>query len=224
MTIELFARIVYIGMFLSVCIVLMSFFRFNQRSTESRLVGLIYLLSLCTYMSMSILALKGKDVNIPQTIHKISMVIALTVMYNVALGKRYKGYLTVVGAGFLLFAVPNLFLWEKNDISTNTLILSSFIILVYSIIYLYRLLVDLPVEKLHRVPMFWFNAAFLIMNAGTLFLFLFTSYLVKVLNNQLLIYWTFHNILSIVQQLVIMIGLWQDLRNIKLRSSSLSAR
>jgi hypothetical protein len=86
------------------------------------------------------------------------------------------------------------------------------------------LLVELPVQQLQTVPMFWFNAAILIYRAGALFLFLFTPYLVKVLNNDLLIYWSFHNILTIVHQIVITIGLWQDLRNIRSRSLSPSVQ
>ena len=101
-------------------------------------------------------------------------------------------------------------------------LLNHIILIVYCILYCYRLLVDLPVQHLQRVPMFWFNSAILIFNAGTLFLFLFASYLVEVLNNDLLIYWSFHNILNIIQHLIVIIGLWQDLRNIRLRSSSLS--
>ena len=76
----------------------------------------------------------------------------------------------------------------------------------------------LPVQELQRLPMFWYVTSNLVYNAGTLFLLLFTTYLVEVLHNDLLIYWSFHNILDIIQDLLIMLGLWQDLRNIRLHS------
>lgn len=220
MTLEIFLRIANGPTVLSVLVVLMSVFRFKRRGTESKLMGLTFIVGPIAFLSLGILHLKGKNVNIPASIETILYFIGLTMVYNFTLRGRYKIFFLVAALFFTTCAVINLLFGQQNDINTYSMVLRSIILIGYCILYFYRLLVDLPVQHLQRVPMFWFNSAILIFNAGTLFLFLFTSYLVEVLNNDLLIYWTFHNILNIVQHLVIMVGLWQDLRNIKSRSSS----
>lgn len=219
MTLQTFLLIVQFQVVLSVLVVLMSVLHFRQKSTETKLIGLTFTFSVIFYFSVGLLQLKGKNVNIPQSISAIFYFLVLTVMYNVALRGRYKKVFLAVAIFFVTFAVSNLLFGQQNDNNTYSKAVRSIILICYCIVYCYRLLVDLPVQHLQRVPMFWFNSAVLIFNAGTLFLFLFTTYLVEVLHNDLLIYWTFHNILNIIQHLVIMIGLWMDLQNIKLRSS-----
>jgi len=223
MTFKLYQQIGEVGPALSIVIVMMSFFRYSVRDVKSKLVGLFHFLSLATYGSVATLDLRGMEVNIPQNIYAIANFIILIVVYYHALNKRYRNFYLVVGIGFLTFGLFNILFWQRMNFNTYTMTVGSFIVVINCILYWYRLMIDLPVQQLQRVPMFWFNSAFLIYNAGALFLFLFTEYLVKVLHNNLLIYWTFHNILIFVQQLVIIIGLWQDLRNIKSRSSLPSA-
>ena len=220
MTLEVFLQIVHLQIALSVLVFLMSVLYFKRRRIESKLMGLIIIFSLITFFSLGLLQLKGKDVNIPQSINAILYFIVLTITYHFALHGQYRKLFSGAAIFFITFSVGNLLFGQQYDNNTYSRAVGSLILIGYCILYLYRLLVDLPVQHLQRVPMFWFNAGILIFNAGNLFLFLFTPYLEEVLNNDMLIYWTFHNILNIVQHLVIMIGLWQDLRNIKLRSSS----
>jgi hypothetical protein len=63
--------------------------------------------------------------------------------------------------------------------------------------------------------MFWFNSGILIFHAGAFFLFSFSSYLVNVQKNDMMMYWSFHNMLSIVERLLILIGLYYDLKFLK---------
>jgi hypothetical protein len=88
-------------------------------------------------------------------------------------------------------------------------------LIIYSLLYFYVLMRDLPSLYIHQIPMFWFNSGILIFHAGTFFLFSFVSYLVNVRNDDLIAYWSFHNMLSIVERLIIMIGLCYDLKFLK---------
>ena len=220
MTIETFLKIAQAQIVLSGIALVMVVLYLKEKSTESKLMGLIFAINVITYFSIGIFQLKGKNVNIPQSISGILYFLVLTAIYNFTLKGNYKKLFLTVSVFFVAFAIGNLLFGQQNDNNTYSKALRSIILICYCILYGYRLLTDLPVQHLQRVPMFWFNAAFLIFNAGTLFLFLFTNYVNEVLHNDLLIYWTFHNILNIVQHLILMIGLWQDLRNIRLRSSS----
>ena len=75
-------------------------------------------------------------------------------------------------------------------------------------------MVELPAQHIHHLPMFWINSAFLFYHAGTFFLFAFTAYIIVVLKNDLLVYWTFHNLLSIIEHMIILIGLYYDLKSL----------
>lgn len=200
-------------------VVLMAFIPLRSRPVETRGIGLTALLLIVTMLALGVLDLKGMNVNIPQNVNTIIHYLILVYVYYVILGKRYRYLLLVTAICFVLFSVFNMVFWQRTNLNTYSLAIRALFMLTYCILYWYRLLVELPVQQLHRLPMFWYNAGLLIYNAATLFLFLFFSYFVDVLHNDMLIYWTFHNILSAIQFLVFMIGLWQDLRNIKSRSS-----
>ncbi len=82
--------------------------------------------------------------------------------------------------------------------------------ITYCLLYFYVLMQDLPSLYVHQFPMFWFNSGLLIFHAGTFFLFSFHAYLVNVLKNNMLIYWSFHNMLSIIEHIIFLIGLYYD--------------
>ena len=224
MKVELFFIMGYASTGLALLIFLMAFVPYQRRKAESRLIGGASLISVVTHLILLFGSFRGKDVNLPQNLAMLLIFLLSAAAYYHVLNRRYQRFFLISTVGVICFGVCNLLFLQKDDYNTYTVVLSSFILIIYCIVYLYRLLVDLPEQQLHLVPMFWFNAAILIYRAGTLFLFLLTPYLVKVLNNDLLIYWSFHNILNVVQQIVIIIGLWQDLRNIKSRSLSPSVR
>jgi hypothetical protein len=165
----------------------------------------------------------GKDINIPPSIVSIVAPVILFCMFYVAWRRRYGVFVLIVCILQFLFGACNFIFVQKNDINSYTQTASSIPLLLFCVIYFYRLLIDLPAQHLHKHPMFWICTAILIYNAGTLFLSIFTHYLVEVLANDFVLYGNFTLIMAIIQQLVVLIGLWQDLRNIKSHSSSLSA-
>lgn len=220
MTLESFLLLFKIQTTLSALIVILSFIFFDKRQIEVKLIGLAFLLSMLGDFAVYFLPLRGKDVNIPSHISFILIFIATCVLFNISLKSKYKTLITWICVIFSLAAIGNLLFVQKKDINSYNQIGSAIIFLLFSILYFYRLLIDLPAQQLHRLPMFWFCTSILIFNAGTLFLSVFTTYLVEVLHNDFLLYGTFQIIMYIIQHIVVMIGLWQDLRNIKSPSSS----
>jgi hypothetical protein len=224
MTIESFLLVFKIQSTLSAVIILLSFVPFNKRQMEVRLIGVAFFVSLLGDLAVYFLPLRGKDVNIPGHVSSLLMFIIFCILFNIALKNKYRTIISGVCIAFCLAAIVNHSFFQKKDINSYNQIASAIIFIVFCILYFYRLLVDLPAQQLHRVPMFWFCTSILIFNAGTLFLSVFTTYLVEVLHNDFLFYGTFTFIMIIIQQLVAMIGLWQDLRNIKSPSSLPSAQ
>lgn len=221
MTIEKFLVIAQVIMVLGGIIVVLSWVYFKRRAIEIKLIGLNYVPPILGYFSLGIFNLHGLPVNIPQNIETYCHFVILGTLYYFALQKRYTRIFVTVFIVFSIFAFINAFFVQKMYFNSYTVALSNSILIVYCITYFYRLLIDLPAQHLQRLPMFWFSAAFLMHSAGALFLYLFTAYLTKFFFNDVLIYWTFHNILNIFQEILIIIGLAVDLRNIT--SSPVSA-
>lgn len=216
MTTELYIVLVYVQTALSALIAGLAFWKFTFRSTVVKLVGLAFLVGFISNILAMVMNLVFRlNPNLPQSIYKIVYFCVIGLIYYHASGKRNKLVYNFFCVAFTAFAVVNLLFIQKMQINSYTSILSAIIIIIYSVNYFYRLMIDLPTINLQRLPMFWFNAAFLLFHSGALFLFVFTDYLVNVLNNNLLVYWGFHNILNIVAHLIVLVGLWIDLRNIK---------
>jgi len=196
----------------------MSAVYFRRRIIETKVIALHFLLAFAPYLAIVFLELKGKTINIPQNIYMLVQMFTVSLLFAVVLGKKYKNLLLSLGLIYCIFWFVNFIFFQKDDLNTHTKVFGSIIFIFYCLLYYHKLLTDLPIQTLQRMPMFWYVTSNLVYNAGTLFLLLFVSYLIEVLHNDLLIYWSFHNILDIIQDLLVMVGLWQDLRNIRLHS------
>ena len=104
---------------------------------------------------------------------------------------------------------------SKVEMSSNTLTFTSLLFIVFAVRYFYLLIRDLPTDQIQRLPMFWVNTGVLIYFAGGLFLFAMRNYLISVFHDDQTIYWSFHNFLNIVKNLLFAVALWQDLRKPK---------
>jgi hypothetical protein len=155
------------------------------------------------------------NVNYSASIYRIIAFPLISTLYFYALGKQHRKSFFYINIAYFIFAVLNVLFIQKSTINTYALVLNSILVIIFCLYYFYWLLKELPTAQLQRLPMFWINSAFIIYFSGNLFLFVFTSYLVHVLNSNLLVYWTIHNILGIIEGLMIVIALWLDLRNIK---------
>jgi len=181
----------------------------ERKRNDIRLVGLICLagfVSNCLALLFATLRLSGA-INIPPSIYDYLFIFLVTILYNDQTSKKHERFLRVIPILYLIFGVVNLFFFQKEQINSYTKFASSLIVITYCAIYFYRMMMDLPTLEVHKLPMFWFNSAFLIYHAGTVFLFAFTSYLIHVLKDNMLIYLSFHNVLSILTHLIMMVGI-----------------
>lgn len=215
MTLQVLNFIVYTQTALSLGVAIYSIVKWKQKETYIKLVGLLFFAGfLSNTISQSLyLSGYGKLVNIPNSVYDLVSFCLLILIYYYALNKKYGGFFFFICLFFLVMATMNLFFIQKSLINSNIMFLRAIIIICLCVFYFYRLMVELPVTYLHRMPMFWINSAFLIYNAGALFLFAFTSYITTVLKDNLVLYWSFHNILSIIEHLVVLIGLTYALTN-----------
>lgn len=211
MTIEAFKIIFQTCEVLNLIVLALCLYRLFSRSREVQLLALIYLSSSVTFIVAN--QLSGFARNAPQNYWIMLNGIAVILIYDAAWNRRYKMVSVASLLVFVSFALWNIIWGQRNLFNSYTIAFGSLIFVANSLLYFYHLLIKLPVQKLGELPMFWFNAAFLFYYAGSLFIF--AAYVVEVFRNSLLLYWGIQNILRIFQFMLIMVGLYFDLRRLR---------
>jgi hypothetical protein len=181
----------------------------EKKRLDVKLIGLICLTGfICNALALLFARLgMTSAINIPPSIYDYLLLILVTILYNDQTFRKHQNFFKVIPVLYLVFGILNLIFFQREQINSFTKLVSALIIILYCAIYFYRMMKDLPTLEVHKLPMFWFNSGFLIYNAGTVFLFAFTSYLIHVLKDNMLIYFSFHNVLSILHHLIFVIGL-----------------
>src|SRR5688572_6554574 len=218
MTLEIFFLLFLAQTVLSAVVAILSFFRFRLRSIVVRLVGFVFLGGCLANIASWIIVQTGTFrgfINVPYPIYLMISMVIYSRLYFILLHKKPEGFFIAMASIYLLFALVNIFFIQKTTPNSYSYLFHSAILLMYCLLYFYILMHDLPSLYVHHLPMFWFNSALLIFHAGTFFLFSFTAYIVNVLKNNMLIYWSFHNILSIIEHLIFLVGLYYNLRTLK---------
>lgn len=213
MTLETFLAIAHFNTSLSPVVAGIALYHFKKRNILVKLLGLDFLLGFLTNITALLFWRGGhfKYVNLPMSLYFLSNFSILSALYFYALKKQGLNWFVLAVITCLIFGIVNICFIQKTSVNSYSFVLQSFIIVMYALIYFFYLLAEQP-ARFHHLPMFWFNSAFILFHAGNFFLFAFTSYLVNVLQNRLIIYWSFHNGLSIVEHFMILTGLYYDLR------------
>ena len=220
MTIEQYVTLAHLQTALSATVAILCFIKFKYRDAITRLIGLVFFTSFLANMTSFFFhqfPTLNAFVNTAYPAFSIISFILLSRVYYLSLRTIPMKWFVIGAVVFISFALMNLFFLQKLTLNSYTNIFYSFILIIYCLLYFYTLMRDLPSLYVHHLPMFWFNSALLIFHAGAFFLFAFTSYLVNVLKNDLLIYWSFHNMLSIIEHFIIMVGIYYDFKFFRAR-------
>jgi hypothetical protein len=215
MTFEQFLITYYTQTALSGIVAIVALIYFKSRSIQIKLIGFSFLLSfICNGLAFVFLKLGHISyINLPQNIYHLLNLCIVIALYYSALAPNYRIWLFTALAICVPFSFYDTFIDYKSFVESYFPFVQSMFIITFTILYFYRLLIDMPAVHLHRLPMFWFNSAFLFFHAGTLFLWAFSSYLMHVLNDKMTEYWSFHNTVSILQHIIILIGLRADFKS-----------
>ena len=213
MTLDQFFITSYIQTALSGIVAAAAFMRFTSRSMVVKLVGCSFLLGfVCNAVAIFLYNTYPQYSNIPQTLYFIFNFLIISALFYNAFQGQYRVWIFIALAVCIPFSFYDAIILKKNFLDSYSPFAKSFFSITFSVLYFYKLMVDMPAVHLHRLPMFWFNSAFLFFNAGTLFLYAFTGYLIHVLHNDMLAYWSFHNSLSILEHIIILVGLFFDFK------------
>ena len=147
-------------------------------------------------------------------IYVIAEFILIGWMYQLYLYKLYnRNIIPILILAFSIFSVINsLFIQSIQTFNTHSRPIGNFIFIIFSISYFYKLLKELKIRYLELNPMFWINTGILIYFSGSLFLFIFSNYLLKN-STQNNLFWTIHAGLNIFINIFYAIGLWLSREN-----------
>jgi len=146
-------------------------------------------------------------VNIPPSVYDPFAILIISMIYSRYGKSRYRYAFFAIAAVYILIACVNFFFIQKQTITSYAKLLGSLIVIGYCVFYFYQLIVTDSVKHLQKRMMFWLSAAFLIYHSGALVLFAFTSYLINKFPNDMIMFMSFHNLLSVVSQLIIIAGM-----------------
>lgn len=215
MKIEHYLLLAFIQTVLSVVVAFLSFFKFRSRDVVVRLIGFVFLTGALANTAAYLLVRSGTFrgyINLPPSIYLMISLCLFSRIYFILLGKKNARVFQAVSIAFVCFSLFNIFFLQGTQINSYSRIFYAAIVIVYCLLYFYLLMKDLPSLYLHHLPMFWFNSGLLLFHAGAFFLFSFQDYLVNVVKNDMLIYGSFQTTLSIVEHIIIIVGLGYDFR------------
>ena len=139
-------------------------------------------------------------------------ILLLILYYKVFNNPKWFWIFLSLALSCILFFFFNVIFLQQEKINSYSDSISACVFIVLAVLFLYKLMKDLPTLEVYRLPMFWVNVAVLLYFAGNLFLFIISNYLVTVLKDKLLIYWTFHNFLGITKNILFAVGFYMSFR------------
>ena len=107
---------------------------------------------------------------------------------------------------FLVLQTPIVF----NSFSAYA---NGILMIIFSLSFLYRVMVEMPVERVQSLPLFWLSFGVLVYYGGNTFLFLFNNYLIERLPRSHRVIWMLHNVLNISKNLFLFLTLWANYKN-----------
>ncbi len=109
----------------------------------------------------------------------------------------------------MLSALNTLFLQDIDMFNTYARSLEGILVILLCLVWCYRTLLEMKIQRLEQDPVFWVNTGFLLYFSGSVLLFAFSNYIVDI-NRALNLYiWAFHALFSLLLYFFITLGLWK---------------
>ncbi len=227
MTIEHFLLTAELQTFLLGLLAILCFVKYRSRTSVVRLMGFIFLAGFMANICSWLLTRTGvfrEYSNLPGIFYFVLTIGLFSYVYIVVLFRKKLLLAILITTASALIAFINFYHVQKTSVNSNVFVIHAGVMISYSLWYFYVLMRDLPSLHIHQMPMFWFNSAFLVLGAGTFVLYAFTSYLIHVLRDDMVTYWSIHNMLSIFAHLIVLIGLYFDFRQLNSHSDETGRR
>lgn len=111
-----------------------------------------------------------------------------------------------IGFAFLLFYVGNaLWLQPMDTNNTYSILVAGILLILFSILFFYRVISEMSLGPLEKSPAFWINASVLLYYAGSILILGLDNFKEGSLAQSV---WIFHSSFNILHYLLLTVGLW----------------
>ncbi len=164
-------------------------------------------------VSLLVLKLRLPVVNVVASSYAAVGVPLFGVFFYHAIGSpRLKKWFVSVNIVYVTFALVNFTLIQTNHINSYTHTIQSILIASYSILYYFQLLKDLPTQEVQTLPLFWVVSGLFLAYSGYIAIFGMTEYMISHRNDPNIVPSIMHHVLTVIQNVLIAIGVWLQLR------------
>jgi hypothetical protein len=135
----------------------------------------------------------------------------IALFYHRFFGRFYPHWLMpLLMVFFTGFAILNsLLLQPLNQYNTYARGLEALMVIALALLCFYKILTELPAERLDKHPVFWINAGYLLYFAGSLFFLILSNSVINESNRALiLMVFGLHSLLMVLMHLLVGVGLW----------------
>jgi hypothetical protein len=116
-------------------------------------------------------------------------------------------------ATVIIFSIVNGVYFQKETINSFSAALLALYILFFCIVYFYKLLRELPADRIQTLPLFWIVSALFFIQSGKLVLQSVVHYMTTIRNDDLIVLWSIYNGLAIINNFITAYGVWLYLRS-----------
>ena len=196
--------------FLSGAIAAISLFHFKEREAAIKAIAPIFIISFVCNVAQFLLYISGINVNFVIAFYDFPTIVAFYYFYNIITEGKYRSLLLTITTVVLVWGLyVTFFVQTPGNVTSYMKLGMSFMQTFFAILYFYHLMKELPTIHIHKLPAFWFNAAFLLYASGTIFLYASLKFIVET-NATVMGFWIFHNLEFIILQLLVLLGLYFD--------------
>lgn len=143
------------------------------------------------------------------TMYQIVELGLLLWMYYLAFDNKKLKSLTIATVTVLTaLGIINWIFIQKGGINSYTFAIDSLTLWGVSLYFFFWYAVSTQRKNPVQKALFWINTGLVIYLSATLLLFMATEYLITVVNDDLIAYWTYHNIMAIIANIFFFYGLW----------------
>lgn len=134
----------------------------------------------------------------------------LSLIYYWCLGRFYGKYFMVTAiVGFEIYCIINPLIFQGLNEYSNTRSIGGLLLILFSILYFYKLLAEAKIKSLINEPMIWLNIAVLFYFSGNLFFNLLFSFILDYSREFSKISTWYFGGLNVLFYLLIAVGFWK---------------
>jgi hypothetical protein len=190
--------------------VLIGVLRFKTLNNDQRILFFLLILTSLVQLSSTILWKYKMNNLFLYHFYTVAEFLLLGVLYAKHLNGLVKTtFMQGLMFAFVILALINtLFFQSLNEFNSNITFTESLLMIVFSVLFFYKLLRDLQHRKLERVPIFWINMSVLTYFSGALILFHVSNELISIPKEEREIVWGTHAVFSLVHYFLYAVALW----------------